>query len=114
MTTPAMAVVVLVLIGLTIEVIYYPLVIVAQDALPGRAGFASGAVLGLSVAFGAGAVSVLGGLVDVNGPVAALWACAGLSGVALLFGALARHPRRRATAPGRAVRGPAEPGRAAI
>ena len=114
MTAPAAAVVVLVLIGLTIEVIYYPLVIVAQDALPGRAGFASGAVLGLSVAFGAAATSVLGGLVDANGPVAALWACAGLAGVALLFGALARHPRRQAAATGTASRGRAEPGRAAI
>ncbi len=103
LTGPLLAVVVLIVIGFVLEGIFYPLVIVAQDGLPRHAGLAAGTALGLSVGVAAGTTSLLGVLVDANGPVAALWGCAVLAVVALGAGALAvsrapaprpRRPRR--------------------
>jgi len=94
------AIVLLVVIGLAMDANFYPLVIVAQDALPDRVGLASGVVLGLSVGIGAACTSVLGAAADAYGLEAALWACAGLAVLALAFGAAAvRRPSRRAPAP---------------
>ncbi|WP_053204482.1 MFS transporter [Jiangella muralis] len=93
LTGPLLAVVLLIVIGLVIEGIFYPLVIVAQDGLPRHAGLAAGMALGLSVGVAAGTTSLLGVLVDANGPVAALWGCAVMAVVALAAGALAvRRP----------------------
>lgn len=93
LTGPLLAVVLLIVIGLVIEGIFYPLVIVAQDGLPRHAGLAAGTALGLSVGVAAGTTSLLGVLVDANGPVAALWGCAVMAVVALAAGALAvRRP----------------------
>lgn len=90
---PLPAVLLLVIIGLMLEGIVYPLVIVAQDGLPRHAGLAAGTALGLSVGIAAGTTSLLGVLVDANGPVAALWGCAVMAVLALGFGALAvRRP----------------------
>ncbi|PZF82667.1 MFS transporter [Jiangella anatolica] len=88
-----LAVALLVVIGFVLEGIFYPLVIVAQDGLPRHAGLAAGMALGLSVGIAAGTTSLLGVLVDANGPVAALWGCAVMAVVALVAGALAvRRP----------------------
>ncbi|RIQ21886.1 MFS transporter [Jiangella rhizosphaerae] len=93
LTGPLLAVVLLIVIGLVLEGIFYPLVIVAQDGLPRHAGLAAGMALGLSVGIAAGTTSLLGVLVDANGPVAALWGCAVMAAVALGAGALAvRRP----------------------
>jgi FSR family fosmidomycin resistance protein-like MFS transporter len=62
---------------------FYPLVLVAQDALPGRVGLASGVTIGLSVGIGAGIVALLGLLADARGTEAALYASAGLALAAL-------------------------------
>ncbi|WP_162605920.1 MFS transporter [Jiangella aurantiaca] len=90
---PLLAVALLIVIGLVLEGIFYPLVIVAQDGLPRHAGLAAGMALGLSVGIAAATTSLLGVLVDANGPVAALWGCAVMAVVALGAGALAvRRP----------------------
>jgi MFS transporter, FSR family, fosmidomycin resistance protein len=78
------AIALLVLIGLAMDANFYPLVIVAQDALPDRVGLASGVVIGLSVGIGAGCTSVLGAVADAGGVEAALWGCAALALVALV------------------------------
>ncbi len=77
------AVALLVLIGVAMDANFYPLVIVAQDALPDRVGLASGVVIGVSVGLGAGCTAVLGALVDAHGLQAALWGCVGLAALAL-------------------------------
>lgn len=97
LSTTVVAVALLVLIGLAIEGSVYPLVIVAQDALPRHAGLASGMALGLSIGIAAGTTSVLGLLVDGAGPAAALWGCAAMAALALGFGLAAT--RRRDPAP---------------
>ncbi|WP_116949463.1 MFS transporter [Jiangella endophytica] len=93
LTGPLPAVLLLIVIGLVLEGIFYPLVIVAQDGLPRHAGLAAGMALGLSVGVAAGTTSLLGVLVDADGPVAALWGCAVMAVVALGAGALAVRPR---------------------
>ena len=82
-------------IGLLVDGGYYPLLIVAQDALPERDGLAAGVVLGLSVGGGAGATALLGRLADAHGPGATLWACAALAAASL---ALALPAIRRPSA----------------
>jgi MFS transporter, FSR family, fosmidomycin resistance protein len=64
---------------------FYPLVVIAQRALPGRIGFASGVVLGLSVSLGAGTAALLGVLADAAGLTATLYAIGGLAVLALLL-----------------------------
>ncbi len=74
---------------------FYPLVLVAQDALPGRVGLASGVVIGLAVGIGAGMTSLLGLLADAHGVEVALEALTALAALALAT-ALPLVPRRRA------------------
>ncbi len=83
LTSAAPAVVVVLAIGLLVDGGYYPLLIVAQDALPERDGLAAGVVLGLSVGGGAGATALLGRLADAHGPGATLWVCAALAAASL-------------------------------
>jgi FSR family fosmidomycin resistance protein-like MFS transporter len=73
----------LVVVGIVMDANFYPLVLVAQDALPGRVGLASGVTIGLSVGIGAGIVALLGLLADARGTEAALYASAGLALAAL-------------------------------
>jgi FSR family fosmidomycin resistance protein-like MFS transporter len=83
LATAAPAFAVVLAIGLLVDGAWYPLLIVAQDALPGRDGLAAGVVLGLSVGGGAGATALLGRLADAHGPGATLWACAALAAASL-------------------------------
>jgi len=99
---PAFAIVLA--IGLLVDGGYYPLLIVAQDALPGRDGLAAGVVLGLSVGGGAGATALLGRLADAHGPGSTLWACAALAAASL---ALALPAVRRSSTPATAQLAPA-------
>lgn len=85
LTSAAPAFFVVLAIGLLVDGGYYPLLIVAQDALPGRDGLAAGIVLGLSVGGGAAATALLGRLADAHGPGATLWACAALAAASLAF-----------------------------
>ena len=98
------AVALLVLIGVAMDANFYPLVIVAQDALPDRVGLASGVVIGVSVGLGAGCTTLLGALADARGLEAALWGCTALAILALVFAAagLCRTAPRR---PGWGLRG---------
>jgi FSR family fosmidomycin resistance protein-like MFS transporter len=92
------AIALLVLIGVAMDANFYPLVIVAQDALPDRVGLASGVVIGVSVGVGAGCTAVLGALADAHGLDAALWGCLALAVLALACAAAGLHPgRARAT-----------------
>jgi FSR family fosmidomycin resistance protein-like MFS transporter len=100
LTSAAPAVVLVVAIGLLVDGGYYPLLIVAQDALPERDGLAAGVVLGLSVGGGAGATALLGRLADAHGPGATLWVCAALAAASLVLALPAI--RRRSPAPGAA------------
>jgi len=75
----------LVLIGVTMDANFYPLVIVAQNALPARVGFASGVVIGISVGVGAGVVALLGLVADHSGLTTTLHACTGLAALAALL-----------------------------
>jgi len=98
LTSAAPAFAIVLAIGLLVDGGYYPLLIVAQDALPGRDGLAAGVVLGLSVGGGAGATALLGRLADAHGPGATLWACAALAAASLalaLPSASRRVDRRR-------------------
>jgi FSR family fosmidomycin resistance protein-like MFS transporter len=84
-TTPWLAVPLLFVLGATMDANFYSLVIVAQNALPARMGFATGVVIGLSVGFGAGTVAVLGLVADNAGLTETLHVCTGLAAVATLL-----------------------------
>jgi MFS transporter, FSR family, fosmidomycin resistance protein len=89
-----LAAMLLFVIGAAMDANFYPLVLIAQDALPGRVGLASGVVIGLSVGLGAGITALIGRLTDAHGVVAALHVCTGIAALALLTALpLARAPR---------------------
>jgi MFS transporter, FSR family, fosmidomycin resistance protein len=98
LTSAAPAVVVVLAIGLLVDGGYYPLLIVAQDALPERDGLAAGVVLGLSVGGGAAATALLGRLADAHGPGATLWVCAALAAASLALALPALRSRAPAGA----------------
>lgn len=89
--------------GLVSGMNFYPLVVVAQRAIPRHLGLAAGVMLGMSIGIGSACVAALGVLADHAGLTAVLWALIGLSGLAfVLASALAasggRLPVRRAAA----------------
>jgi FSR family fosmidomycin resistance protein-like MFS transporter len=63
---------VLALFGLISEMNFYPIVVLAQRALPRHVGFASGVTLGLSIGLGSLASPLLGALADTTSLRAAL------------------------------------------
>ena len=73
------------LIGFTMEMNFYPLVVIAQTALPRHVGFASGVILGLSIGVGAAITALLGVLADAQGLEAAIQAIAGLGLISFLL-----------------------------
>ena len=77
---------------------FYPLIVIAQNALPGYLGFAAGVVLGLGIGIGAGVVALLGVLGDAAGMTAVIWAIAGFAGLAYVLAAGLPADRRRAEA----------------
>jgi FSR family fosmidomycin resistance protein-like MFS transporter len=81
-------------IGLVAGTNFYPLVVIAQNALPGYLGLAAGVVLGLAIGIGAGAVALLGVLGDSAGLTAVLWTIAGVSAASWVL-AIALPPERR-------------------
>ncbi len=83
------------LIGFTMEMNFYPLVLIAQEALPRQVGFASGVILGLSIGAGAGMAALLGVLADAQGLEAAIRAIAVLGLISFAFAVAL--PRSRST-----------------
>jgi MFS transporter, FSR family, fosmidomycin resistance protein len=82
-------------IGLVMDANFYPLVLVAQEALPHRAGFATGVAIGLSVGLGAALTAVLGAVIDAAGATTALHVATALAAAAFLAALpLAERPRR--------------------
>jgi MFS transporter, FSR family, fosmidomycin resistance protein len=75
---------VLVLLGLISEMNFYPIVVLAQRALPRHVGFASGVTLGLSIGLGSLASPLLGLLADSTSLRAALAGAALLTVLAAL------------------------------
>lgn len=75
---------------------FYPLVVIAQNALPGYLGLAAGVVLGLAIGIGAGTVALLGVLADATGLTAVLWVLVGVTALGWLLAA--RLPPERGTA----------------
>jgi len=95
-TAPTVGVFVLMaLIGIAMEANMYPLVVIAQSALPRHVGFASGVMLGLSIGAGALMTAGLGVIADDHGLEAALQAIAGLGLLSFVLAALL--PRDRTT-----------------
>lgn len=80
-------------IGIALDANFYPLVIIAQRALPRRVGFASGVMLGGSIGAGALIASLLGVLADHLGLPAALLAIAGVAAGAFFCAVPIRAPR---------------------
>jgi FSR family fosmidomycin resistance protein-like MFS transporter len=64
----------LLLIGVMMDANFYPLVLIANDAMPGRVGLSTGVTIGLSVGIGAAITSVLGAITDDQGPTTAMHA----------------------------------------
>ena len=85
------------LIGVVGGANFYPLVVIAQNALPRYLGLAAGVVLGLAIGIGAGVVALLGVLADAAGLTAVLWVVAGAQAVTFLLAAAL--PPERVTAP---------------
>lgn len=83
------------MIGLVMEANFYPLVVLAQRAVPRHVGFAAGVMLGASIGVSAVIVALLGVVADRHGLQATLWACAGLAVLAFVqAAALVRRTRR--------------------
>ena len=72
---------------------FYPLVIIAQNALPRYLGLAAGVVLGLAIGLGAGIVALLGVLADAAGLATTLWVLGAVQ--VLTFALAAALPRER-------------------
>ena len=72
------------LMGLISEMNFYPIVVIAQRALPRHVGFASGVTLGLSIGLGALAPPLLGIVADNTSLRAAVTGAAGLAVLAAL------------------------------
>jgi FSR family fosmidomycin resistance protein-like MFS transporter len=85
-------------LGLVEGANFYPLIVIAQNALPGYLGFAAGVVLGLGIGIGAGVVALLGVLGDAAGMTAVIWAIAGFAGLAYVLAAGLPAERRGARA----------------
>ena len=75
---------VLALFGLISEMNFYPLVVLAQRALPRHVGFASGVTLGLSIGLGSLASPLLGVIADQTSLRTALFGAAALTVLAAL------------------------------
>ena len=75
---------VLALLGLISEMNFYPIVVLAQRALPRHVGFASGVTLGLSIGIGSLASPLLGVLADATSLRTALVGAALLAVLAAL------------------------------
>ncbi len=93
------AYVLMALIGMVGGANFYPLVVIAQNALPRYLGLAAGVVLGLAIGIGAGIVALLGVLADATSLTVALLVVGGAQVVAFLLAAALPAERRLEKAP---------------
>jgi len=93
------AYVLMVLIGMVGGANFYPLVVIAQNALPRYLGLAAGVVLGLAIGIGAGIVALLGVLADATSLTVALLVVGGAQVVSFLLAAALPAERRPEKAP---------------
>jgi MFS transporter, FSR family, fosmidomycin resistance protein len=93
------AYVLMVLIGMVGGANFYPLVVIAQNALPRYLGLAAGVVLGLAIGIGAGIVALLGVLADATSLTVALLVVGGAQVVSFLLAAALPAERRSEKAP---------------
>ncbi len=63
-------------IGFLGGIYFYPLVVVAQQAIPRHLALAAGVVLGMSIGIGSGVTALLGLLADAHGTTACMWVLA--------------------------------------
>lgn len=77
---------------------FYPLVVVAQRAVPRHAGLAAGVMLGMSIGVGSALVSLLGVLADHSGIGAVIWALVGGAALAAALAVYLALSTRRAPA----------------
>jgi MFS transporter, FSR family, fosmidomycin resistance protein len=89
--------------GLVNGMNFYPLVVVAQRAVPAHMGLAAGVTLGMSIGLGSAFVALLGGLADTSGLTAVLWALTATALVAGILGAYLATTGRRSRLPAAAV-----------
>jgi FSR family fosmidomycin resistance protein-like MFS transporter len=82
----------MILLGLTMEANFYPLVVIAQNTVPRHVGFASGVMLGLSIGGGSLIAASLGPIADAEGLTRAMEVIAVVAVAA--FAAAAMIPRR--------------------
>jgi FSR family fosmidomycin resistance protein-like MFS transporter len=84
----------LLLVGFSSGMNFYPLVVLAQRAIPSHLGLAAGVILGMSIGLGSASVALLGVLADATSPRAAVLTVAGIGAVSGLFALLLlRRPR---------------------
>lgn len=89
-------------IGLIEGANFYPLVVIAQKALPGYMGLAAGVTLGLAIGVGALFTALLGVLADAAGLTAVLWTIVGVCGLSYVLAVLLPPEPRPVVAPSRA------------
>lgn len=94
--------VVMAAIGLIEGSNFYPLVVIAQQALPRYMGLAAGVTLGLAIGIGAGVTAALGVLADHAGLTAVLWTILGVCVLSWGLALLLESERRGAPAAARA------------
>ena len=93
-------------IGLVEGMNFYPLVVIAQNALPGYLGLAAGVVLGLSIGIGAATVALLGVLADAAGLTVVLWVIAGAAALGFFLATALPAERRERQPAGSAAASP--------
>ncbi|HEX3464053.1 MAG TPA: MFS transporter [Candidatus Elarobacter sp.] len=95
-----LAVAMLILTGFVLVASQASFVVLGQEYLPNRVGFASGVTLGLAVSLGGSLSPALGAIADARGVDATLLTTAALAGIGTLIGfTLPKEPRRAITVP---------------
>ena len=79
-----LAMVILFPVGIALNIIYSPMVVLGQLYLPNHMGLASGMTLGLAVSIGGIAAPLLGKFADLHGVIAAIYICAGVALIPLV------------------------------
>ena len=75
----------LLLVGFTSGMNFYPLVVLAQQAVPSHLGLAAGVILGMSIGLGSASVALLGVLADATSPRTAVLTVGGIGAVSGLL-----------------------------
>ena len=79
-----LAMVILFPVGIALNIIYSPMVVLGQLYLPNHMGLASGMTLGLAVSIGGIAAPLLGKFADLHGVIASIYICAAVALIPLV------------------------------